>query len=368
MRNCGRRLSGCLQSHRSNQDGCGWPRPEGELRSGAGSYTYDANGNTLSDASGKSYTWDFENRLTQAVVPGTNGGTTTFRYDPFGRRIQKSGPLGITNYLYDGISSKANVIEEVDNSGNLLARYAQTNMVDQPLAEVRGANTSYYEADVLGSVTSLSNPTASLTNSYIYDGFGNLTTSTGTLINPFQFTGRDSDPETSLDYYRARYYSPQMGRFLSEDPIHFGGGTNFFVYARNNPIRFSDPSGLITIDPSCNCSNTKQITWATPLAIAAASRIADPGLRDCVINKLNNGVVMCGGKDCDKHATPDKQGRIEYGNAPPWGSTIHLCGPAFSSDIATPCLLIHEFTHTCHHGEGVANAAENQAFPTSNCP
>ena len=63
--------------------------------------TYDANGNTLSDPSGKSYTWDFENRLVQAVVPGTNGGTTTFKYDPFGRRIQKSGPLGTTNYLYD---------------------------------------------------------------------------------------------------------------------------------------------------------------------------------------------------------------------------------------------------------------------------
>ena len=62
----------------------------------------DANGNTLTDAQGRSYTWDFENRLTQAVVPGTNGGTTTFKYDPFGRRIQKSGPLGTTNYLYDG--------------------------------------------------------------------------------------------------------------------------------------------------------------------------------------------------------------------------------------------------------------------------
>jgi YD repeat-containing protein len=66
----------------------------------SGSYTYDANGNTLSDPSGKSYTWDFENRLTQAVVPGT--GTVNFKYDPFGRRIQKSGPLGTTNYLYDG--------------------------------------------------------------------------------------------------------------------------------------------------------------------------------------------------------------------------------------------------------------------------
>jgi hypothetical protein len=58
--------------------------------------SYDNNGNTLTDASGKSSTWDFENRMVQAVVPGTNGGTTTtFKYDPFGRRIQKSGPLGI---------------------------------------------------------------------------------------------------------------------------------------------------------------------------------------------------------------------------------------------------------------------------------
>jgi YD repeat-containing protein len=65
-----------------------------------GSYTFDANGNTLSHPSGKSYTWDFENRLTQAVNPGV--GTTTFRYDPFGRRIQKAGPLGTTNFLYDG--------------------------------------------------------------------------------------------------------------------------------------------------------------------------------------------------------------------------------------------------------------------------
>jgi hypothetical protein len=52
----------------------------------------DANGNSLSDSSGKSYTWNFESRLTQAVVPRTNGGTTTFKYDPSGRRIQKSCP------------------------------------------------------------------------------------------------------------------------------------------------------------------------------------------------------------------------------------------------------------------------------------
>lgn len=75
---------------------------------------YDANGSTVTDASGRSFTWDFENRLAQAVVPGSNGGTTTFKYDPFGRRIQKSGPLGTTNYLYD----LRNVVEEANGGGN----------------------------------------------------------------------------------------------------------------------------------------------------------------------------------------------------------------------------------------------------------
>src|SRR6202162_4345317 len=119
----------------------------------ASTVAYDANGNTLSDPSGKSYTWDFENRLIQAVVPGTNGGTTTFKYDPFGRRIQKSGPLGTTNYLYDGL----NLLEEVNNSSIVLARYTNTWKIDEPLAMSRGGTTSYYEADGLDLISSLSN-------------------------------------------------------------------------------------------------------------------------------------------------------------------------------------------------------------------
>src|SRR5580704_14729191 len=161
----------------------------------------DANGNTLSDAQGRSYTWDFENRLVQAVVPGTNGGTTTFKYDPFGRRIQKSGPLGTTNYLYDGL----NLVEELDGSGNILARYTQGRTIDEPLAELRSGTTSYYEQDGVNSVSSLSNAAGALANTYSYDSFGKAT-STGTLTNPFQYTGREFDSETGIYYYRARYF------------------------------------------------------------------------------------------------------------------------------------------------------------------
>ena len=146
---------------------------------------------------------------------------------------------GTTNYVYDG----ANVLEEVDGSGNVLARYIQSSGVDQPLAETRGSTTSYYQADGLGSVTSLSNSSGALANTYTYDSFGKLTASTGTIANPYRYTGREVDSETGLDYYRARYYDPNGGRFMSEDSIGFDAGPNFYWYVLNNPIRFTDPFG-----------------------------------------------------------------------------------------------------------------------------
>lgn len=203
-----------------------------------GRQVVDANGNTLNDAQGRSFTWDIENHLTQVVNPGV--GTTTFRYDPWGRRVQKSGPLGTTNYLYDG----ENLIGEVDNSGNVLARYAQSANIDEPLSEFRGNTASYYQEDVLGSVTSLSDAAGGLAKTYSYASFGTLTASTGTISNPFQYTAREFDQETGLYEYRARYYDPQVGRFVSEDPIRVLGGLDFYRYALNSPVSFLDPMGL----------------------------------------------------------------------------------------------------------------------------
>jgi len=103
---------------------------------------------------------------------------------------------------------------------------------------------SYYEQDGLGSVTSLSNVSGAVANSYVYDAFGNTTASSGTLTSPFQYTGRDYDSETGLRYYRARYYSADNSRFLSEDPVRFEAGTNFYRYVKNRPTVFADPEGL----------------------------------------------------------------------------------------------------------------------------
>jgi RHS repeat-associated protein len=221
----------------------------------------DANGNTLSDASGKSYTWDFENRLTQVVKPGV--GTTTFRYDPFGRRIQKSGPLGTTNYLYDG--QWENVIERwtiLETSLRDVARYNQEMGLDFPLSEFRSGAASYYEQDGVNSVTSLSSSAGALANTYTFDSFGKLITSTGTVNNPFQYTAREFDPETGIYEYRARYYDPSVGRFISEDPVGFAGGHNLYDYVSGDPVDFDDPSGNRRIHgnwcgPNWTCGQTE---------------------------------------------------------------------------------------------------------------
>jgi RHS repeat-associated protein len=83
-----------------------------------------------------------------------------------------------------------------------------------------------------------------------FDSFGKLTASTGSLVNPFQYTARESDTETGLYYYRARYYDPSLGRFISEDPIQFGSDVNFFAYIGNSPTNYIDPLGLCKLTPN----------------------------------------------------------------------------------------------------------------------
>ena len=256
----------------ANVSSCSYNSSNQLVSSSLGSYTYDANGNTLSDPSGKQYTWDFENRLTQVVVPGT--GTVGFKYDPFGRRIYKSSPSFVGAFAYDGF----NLIQTMNSAGSVLARYTMTQNIDEPLAMQRSSSSTYYEADGLGSITSLTSSTGSVANTYTYDSFGNITNLTGTLRNPFLYSGREYDNETSLYFNRARYYSPVEGRFISEDPIRFrGSGTDFYANVRNNPVNLTDPLGLCTKKTNLQCLKSAVQANAIPIIADFAGTIPGEG-------------------------------------------------------------------------------------------
>ena len=120
--------------------------------------------------------------------------------------------------------------------------------VDDVLVE-QGANTFYYHKDGLGSVINLTDASGNVVKSYTYKGFGEIYSETGTLNQPFTFTGREFDPESGLYFYRARYYDPRAGRFLTKDPIGFAGeDVNLYRYVQNNPINLLDSLGLDPVD------------------------------------------------------------------------------------------------------------------------
>src|SRR5882724_995007 len=221
------------------------------------SFSYDTNGSLTSkaDANGTwNYTWDYENRLKQAAL--SSGVTINYSYDALGRRIQRaSSASGTTKFVYDG----PDAIRDLDSGGGTTADYLNGPGIDNKLREAVGGTPAYFLTDHLGTTRALTDSSGNVTTSLTYDSFGNP--SGGSSSTRFTYTGREFDSDTSLMYYRARYNSLH-GRFLSEDPIGFGGGVNFYAYIGNGAPNYKDPSGLERLQPyhlkakpatSCEC-------------------------------------------------------------------------------------------------------------------
>lgn len=207
--------------------------------------TYDNNGNlaTVTNSCGTTtYTWDARNRLVgiSGYKPDCTALTASFKYDAVGRRIEKTINGTTTKYLYDGLD----IIQEKNQSGTVTANYIRTLSIDEPVTRVTGSTVRHYVKDALGSIIALTDDTGVVKTTYRYDPFGNVSVTGEASDNPLQYTGRENDG-TGLYYYRARYYSPELQRFISEDPIGLlGGDVNYFAYVGNNPVNFVDPLGL----------------------------------------------------------------------------------------------------------------------------
>lgn len=199
---------------------------------------YDANGNMASKVEGPrrlSYTWDYEDRLAQAWDRKSR---VRYHYDALGRRVARYARAGgSTKYTHDGMD----VV--LDDDGGTITKYLNGPGIDNKLRSNTGSAVNYFLADHLGSINGLTDANGYLTSHTQYDAFGNVTNAS--FPTRYQFTGREYDPLARLQYSRARFYDPKLGRFISEDPIEFAGGdVNLYGYVRNQPQWFRDPLGL----------------------------------------------------------------------------------------------------------------------------
>ena len=218
--------------------------------------TYDASGNLLTwfqNGVKQTYTYDSENRLRTAATDGTATASVSYDYDPLGRRITKTVSGVTTGYLLDGEEEIAEYsVDATGVWGAVLRRYITGPSVDERIARAEGSSTTnptktYYHVNHQGSVIATANTDGSINQQLSYDVYGNLTSEqppASTTGEAFRYTGRRYDPETGLYYYRARYYSAQMGRFLQVDPIGYQSDYDLYAYVGNDPLNRVDPSGL----------------------------------------------------------------------------------------------------------------------------
>ena len=211
-------------------------------------YGYDSRGNMISAPDGTDYAYDAMDRLIDVDLPDTTHIDYTYDWD--GRRIQKDVDSGteVINYLWDEFSIYGDAVLETDETNAVLGNYTLAN--GQLISQTRSGTDRFYLADGQGSIRALVDDaaTVNVTDNYTYKAFGEILISNETTENAHRFTGQQFDKHIGLYSLRARYYNPNVGRFLTRDtyPFDFENPMelNRYVYVSDNPINSTDPSGL----------------------------------------------------------------------------------------------------------------------------
>jgi len=218
------------------------------LTHGGTSYSYDPNGNTherINQDGTTTYLYNAENRLVAVETPG---GTLGYAYDADGIRISATVNGLETGCLIDPNRDYAQVLAEIDGQGAATATYTYgTDLISQD----RLGQTHFYHYDGHGSTTALSDQSATITDTYAYEAFGNLIARTGTTTNYQRYSGERYDPNLGFIYLRARHYNPSIGRFHTMDTWQGNGQDPItlhkYLYANANPVMGVDPSGHTTL-------------------------------------------------------------------------------------------------------------------------
>ncbi|MDZ4155928.1 MAG: RHS repeat-associated core domain-containing protein, partial [Methylococcales bacterium] len=253
--------------------------------------------------------YNLDNQLTAA---NKTGSANSLAYDGVGRLSQTTLAGVITNLNYDG----SDLVAEYNSTGALLRRYVHGPGVDEPLVWYEGAVTTaktWLYSDHQGSIVATANTAGTSTATYSYGPYGEPNATTGVR---FRYTGQQLLGPLNLYYYKARFYSPAIGRFLQTDPIGYQDGLNWYAYVGNNPFNRNDSSGLgaESIAKLVVGLGAKGIEGVEKLIARRGWRVSEREGVEQAATKGPNGGIVC--PDCQKEVFS-----YDINHVKKWGET-----------------------------------------------